>query len=281
METIIFWRVFVQYLRQTEEFDEVLSKILPDLVNFCEYIQEYCKWSQKSELEQQFILEQLLIIAMDYDIGDVVARESLKQCVNSLLQNFELCAEVIKITMRILERCIPAVETRCYYVSEIISEIMFPTDNTELTQIQDNLIEMKNQYQMLTLQLVTSKNAEDYLKAADYQEQLNELKLAIKTSEDHISKLSELITKKTDSDTVKKYLDIAAALLSSPQITVLIPTLISLKEDVIQECLIHSEESIKAKALKCYALCCLIDEPTAKIGIHICSIPVMRIRIAN
>lgn len=40
-QTIILWRVLVQYLRQNENFENTLSNILPDLVDFCEYIQKY------------------------------------------------------------------------------------------------------------------------------------------------------------------------------------------------------------------------------------------------
>lgn len=116
-------------------------------------------------------------------------------------------------------------------------------------------------------------NAKEYLKAGEHQKEQEALELAIKSHKEGADKQKEAVVK-TDSNTINKYLDIAAALLSSAQITVLIPTLISLKEEVIQGCLIHSCSNIKAKALKCYVLCCLIDRTTAKTGIHICSIPV-------
>lgn len=239
----------------------------------------YCIWKPKAEteaglMEQQFILQQLLIIALDYDISDVVARRSLEHCISTLLQNVDLNTNVIDLTMRILERCIPNVERRCYYVSEIIGEIMYPTNTPELIQTQDDFREMKNQYQIVTMNKISSEKAEDYLKAAECHKQLEELKVAIKDKEIEINKQMQ-VTRKTDVCTIKKYLDIAAALLSSAQVTALTPNLTSLKDEVIQECLIHYDEDVKAKALKCYVLCCIVDEATAKCGIHICAIPIL------
>lgn len=282
-DTVLLWTVLTQYLRQNQ-FDDVLDKILPDLVNFCDYILEYCKWQQESEtqrdsLEAQFILQQLLTIASNYDISDVVTRNTLIKSTRTLLETANLNVEAINIAMKILEKCIPNTETRCKFVTEITSEIIYTT-NDKIIQPQEDLVELKNRYLSVTAEMISSKNAEDYLKAAKYQEELNKIKILIENKENTLNQQSE-IERKTDCNIIQKYLNIAIALLNSPKITVLTPTLMTLKEDIVQEYLIHPDPNIKAQALKVYVLCCLLDEDNAKTGIHICAIPVSNIYLLN
>lgn len=39
-EIVSYWRIYVQFLSKNEEFEEELSKILPELVYFCQYIKK-------------------------------------------------------------------------------------------------------------------------------------------------------------------------------------------------------------------------------------------------
>lgn len=224
-------------------------------------------------MEHQFVLEQLLIISMSYDISDVLCRNTLKQTVATILQNCDIREKAITVAVQIIEHCVPNVEQRCHCISEIIAEIMCPSDNRDLNSVREELTIIKEEYQMATLSKIRCVNEEDYLQAAEHQKRLDELEGAIKSKEAELNAETET-SKTSDPDSIKKYLDIAAALLCSPQITALSPTLVSLKQDVIQECLMHPNESIQTKALKCYVLCCLVDKASAKIGIHICSVPV-------
>lgn len=113
---------------------------------------------------------------------------------------------------------------------------------------------------------------ESFKEAEKYSSEINDIKLLIQKAEEELKKCEQVV-KRTDVPTLETYLDIAAALLCSPQVTELSPTLVSLKEDV-EILLIHTNDSVKTKALKCYALFCLINKKCAQIGIHICSAPV-------
>lgn len=277
-ETVSLWRILTDYLKERNEFDDVLDKILPDLVDFCEYIQKYCKSRRKPEtdtdfLEQNFILEQLLIIASGYDISDVVVRRTLMKTISDLLQNNDLSPQAINIGVLILKNCIVNIDRLCGFVCELISEIKYPSETETATRLHDELFELKDRYQTTNLELITNTNAEDYLAAAEQQQKLTELQVLIKSKENELNTVNEMKVN-SDPDTIKKYLNITAALLALPDITELTPNLISLKENVVQDCLIHPDEEIKTIALMCYVLCCLVDEATAKTGIHICAIPV-------
>lgn len=262
----------------------------------------YCKWKPKTELtidliEQQFILEQLLIILRNYDLGDEASRQYLNKSISKLLQNeVNLDVRVISTCMEILENSIPNVETRCKFVCEIISEIIYPLNCEETAEKQKNASDLvrfvllrASTYELIVLscsqvdrlkdkmlELIQLKeNAvreESFKDAEEYNSQINDLKLSILNAEEELKKCGQ-VAKRTDVPTLEKYLDIAAALLCSAQVKVLSPTLATLKEDV-EVLLMHDKDSVKTKALKCYALFCTMDKGCAQIGVHICSAPV-------
>lgn len=113
---------------------------------------------------------------------------------------------------------------------------------------------------------------QNYMKADEYNSQINEMRHLLQNAEEVLDKCGQIV-KRTDVPTIEKYLNIVAALLTSPQVMSLSPILIRLKEDV-NPFLIHPNVNVKSKALKCYILFCLIDKNCARDGIHICSVPV-------
>lgn len=114
---------------------------------------------------------------------------------------------------------------------------------------------------------------ENFIEAERIKKEIIELNIAYKELKNSQS-VPQQVQKRTDVPTIIKYLDVAASLLLSPQITELNSTLRALKDDVIQELLIHDNDSVRAKALRCYALCCIVDKECASSGIHIFSTPV-------
>lgn len=132
--------------------------------------------------------------------------------------------------------------------------------------------QLKSQFNELVHLKETAVKEQNFMEADKYNHQINDLKLLILNTEEEMKTYGQAV-KRTDIPTLKKYLDIASSLLSSPQITFLSPTLATLKDD-IEMLLIHANDSVRTKALKCYALFCLIDKKCAQIGIHICSVPV-------
>lgn len=86
--------------------------------------------------------------------------------------------------------------------------------------------------------------------------------------------ITERQEKRTDLVTILKCLDIAAAILVSPQVNFLTDSLKSLKDSFIQELLMTENDNIRVKAFRCYALFGIIDKEIALTGIHIFSTPV-------
>lgn len=118
--------------------------------------------------------------------------------------------------------------------------------------------------------LIIEKN---YSLAREFEEEIKNLDIELKKNQE-ISEIETNPEAEIDFDTLIRCLTIAEALLLSPKITELNPALSTLKDNLIIKLIIHNNNAIKAKALKCYALCCLVDRKSAEYGIHIFSMPV-------
>lgn len=123
----------------------------------------------------------------------------------------------------------------------------------------------------------------NFMEAERLENQMNELHSALKELKEEPLTPPQHLEKKTDILTTIKCLDIAAGILLSPQVTSLTMSLKALKQDFINEFLISENDSIRVKAFRCYALCCIIDKESSTNGIHIFSTPVsnQQMRLKN
>lgn len=101
-------------------------------MDFC----RYCKWKSQPEvttddLEQQYVLEQFLIIIKGYDFGDAAGRQYLIKFIQHLLQKEQLNCKLIELCMIILQEIMPNINALSTFVCETISEIIFPNETSE------------------------------------------------------------------------------------------------------------------------------------------------------
>ncbi|KAJ8969726.1 hypothetical protein NQ314_001614 [Rhamnusium bicolor] len=238
-EVASYWRIYVQFLNTNDGFEDELDKVLPELVYFCTYIKEYYTHARKEVttvefLEQQFILKQLFLIIKTYDFADVANR----QCLNSLVYN-------------------------------ILEKIVLMSDVTEVV-----LSQMRVKLNCLLEEQNEAVKQENYMEAERLKHDIEQVNNELRNLKNLQTVPQQQIQKKTDIPTIIKYLDIAAGLLLSPKVTHLTSSLKTLKDDVIQELLIHDNDNVRVKALRCYALCCIVDKHCASNGIHIFSTPI-------
>lgn len=94
---------------------------------------------QTDLLQQQFVLEQLLVIAQGYDLGDDASRKRLIKFIGWILQTVNLDNRAIKVAMESLEVAMPNVQNRCFYVNQIITEIMYQINEEDMSNKRTNL----------------------------------------------------------------------------------------------------------------------------------------------
>ncbi|KAJ8969401.1 hypothetical protein NQ317_010309 [Molorchus minor] len=263
-----------------------LERILPEFVYFSNtyYTQVKKEVTTVEFLEQQFILKQFFMIIKTYDFADVTNRQYLNSLVCNILEKAILMSDVTELVISTLENTIPNIDSRSLFVSEIISEIMYPM-NSEEGQKE----EAEKEYQLSQIRVKMNCLLEEQSEAVRQEKFIEADRLKHEIGELHstLKKLKEAqfspqqVKKKTDIPTIIKYLDVAAGLLLSPQITCLTPSLKTLKDNVIQELLIYDNDNVRAKALRCYALCCIVDKQCASSGIHIFSTPIFAYQIGE
>lgn len=283
-EVVSYWRIYVEHLSKEEILlEDELEKVVPELIHFCKYIKQYYvdmpkEVTSEEFLEQQFIIKQLFLITKTYDYGDVTNRKCLNALVSNILENVVLISDVTQTIVSTLENSIPNHAQQTLYVSEIISEILYPLNHEEAQKLQQEkefqISKLKVKHDKLRNDQEYAVTEQNFIEAERLKNELKDLSIELEDLMKSEREQVQHIEKKTDILTTIKCLDIAAAILLLPKVREFTASLKNLKEDFIQELLIHDNDSIRVKALHCYALCCIIDKETAATGIHIFSTPI-------
>ncbi|XP_050503996.1 condensin complex subunit 3-like isoform X1 [Diabrotica virgifera virgifera] len=289
-EVASFWRIYVQYLSRNTDFGEELENVVPELIYLCKYIKQFYvdmprEVTTVEFLEQQFIIKQLFLMTKCLDVGDVTTRECLNKLIVNILENVVLTRDVVQVIVSNLEITKPNPEVMTQFVSEIISEIRYPMDNEEAERNQK---ERDFKVSQLTVKIIEQKSKQEvavenqnFIEAERLKQEISILSTELtelKNAQTEQERQAHHVEKKTDLFTIIKCLDIAYAVLCSTKVTQLTTALRTLKEDFIQELLIHEHDSVRVKAFECYGLCSIVDKKTAEIGIHVFSRPIFAYR---
>ncbi|KAJ3647227.1 hypothetical protein Zmor_024756 [Zophobas morio] len=281
-EIVLYYRIVVQFLRQSQDFEDALNNILPELVHFCRYIKGYCDFMKQNEhfyeLQYEFTLQQFFLITLTYDVSDTASRRCLNSLAHSLLQNEDMSADLAELVMRNLEKVIPNVNDRSVFVCEMISNIMYSDELGDYEELERKEKEKKHAISQLQSDIISLQEQENRLVHVERNFiEAERVKQEIETNEALLQDLRsvqekpEPVEKKTDAKTMLKCLNIAEALLRSPTIRKFNPAIATLNNEVINQALVHEDDLVKLRALKCYALCCVIDYRTARYGVHLFS----------
>lgn len=284
-ETSNYWRILVQHIKSNLNLEDRLEEILPELVHFCSYIEGFYNNFPEEKtitdfLENQFILKQLFTISLEYDLSDPSGRNALQCLIRNILSNAVLTLSTVQVIIKNLERLIPTVELRARYINELISDIMYPEseeDGLKLQlEFQDKLINLKNDLATISRMQESAIAEKDYLLAENLEKKMENMNSLVESliKEKDATLEQPASVKKSDKATLVKCLDIAAGLLLSPEITKMTSSLETLKRDTIYNLIMHENPSVQAKAMRCYALLCIIDKKTANDGIHLFYVPI-------
>lgn len=136
------------------------------------------------------------------------------------------------------------------------------------------MAQLRVKLQELKMAVETAVNAEDFRSAEKYRLQKEECEVLIQEKLAKMENEPDTVKQPPNINTICRCLDIAYVLLLSGQITELLPSLMTLKKNVIQDYLIHENTRVVVKALKCFILLGIIDQDCARVGFQICLVPV-------
>ncbi|CAD7077192.1 unnamed protein product [Hermetia illucens] len=298
VEVTLFWLGLIEYL-QHENADE-LDSIIPELTTFCNYVQKYCESSKSDmdkwqKMEYQYILLTLMEIVYTFDLGDEIGRDNLKILLETLLKNFDIEEQTIKVIVQCTENLITKQEDRLQFFVDIIKDL---TDAKSLTNelshdrtLIEELLEkhsekdLKFQISSLKVKMLDLEEQEtNFVQRKDYaqaqriaeeltacrEEYMNMLKPILKevsSSDSEESRKFMSLTfqqKKLSPEIIIKSLQIAFYMVVSKNVKSLTPNVCDLYKDFIRRHVESNQIGVRDWALKCGTAYSMLYEPLSK-----------------
>ncbi|XP_057304839.1 condensin complex subunit 3-like isoform X2 [Hydractinia symbiolongicarpus] len=284
-ENVFYWYMVCKHLKKVGDDGEVLLQtILPELTNFCNYIQSYAEKYfidsailtafEGRELQPEFILEHLLKIARLLDLSDEVGRKNLQSLVYNLLVTETIPVSLASVLVSLYVDVEKSEQVFVQAVVEIIADVKQPMVQVVTTAMKESNRRIELQLARIAMNLneckedletaITKQNFQDAAllkdQIAELQEQRDSLLLDKNTNEErHLPQRVE----KDDPETMLKCLTIASSLLTHIKGKGISPTLMTLKDELIFEGVKNEDPFIRNEAVKCLGHLSLLQKDFA------------------
>uniref|UniRef100_A0AAR5PJ95 Nuclear condensin complex subunit 3 C-terminal domain-containing protein n=1 Tax=Dendroctonus ponderosae TaxID=77166 RepID=A0AAR5PJ95_DENPD len=274
-ELIHYWNIVVKYLRQSEDLEEYLDKVIPDLTIFCNYISRVAHNTLSKNLEEweylniQFILCHLFDMAEKYDLSDEVGRKTLEELIKTLLSKHRLQSRLLNKLVAIGSKLEPNVDSFAFEGNLIISNIWQPLvdkppDEDTEREKAFKVSELKVKQIMLESELEAAIEAEEFLKAQDLTNKLQEIKRILEKLLSDNLEVQQIRVTADDSDTLCWCLDILAAILGHANMKKLPSCLITTRQEFLMPLIQHNNPEIHWRVFKCLAIYSAFDRQLAQ-----------------
>ncbi|XP_012266256.2 condensin complex subunit 3 [Athalia rosae] len=275
-ENVIFWRCTVEHLHREGCQDE-LSNVLPDLVKFCRYIEEFMELMNVPSCElwerttRRFILTQLFEIAKTYELSDEFGRNCLKELILNTLRSDNTSNGVIDCIVRHFAAVVPNAELRCDLLVDVIDKLRLPPvqETVPMSEAEKHERDMKRARLRVNLLEIEEEQYQavkdkDFLKADHLKQQIQIFKGQINelNAEPVVEEMQEDDVCIDDPETLEKCLQIMFSMMQS--VDVLFPALRTLLDEMVLPALDYSVCNVIILALKTTSVCCMLDETLAK-----------------
>ncbi|KAK4302655.1 hypothetical protein Pmani_025270 [Petrolisthes manimaculis] len=278
-ESALYWRCLAQHLRN-EGAEEALDSILPELTRFCQYLQEYILTEVMDtgddqemavrSMEKEFVTKQLISMTMLYDLSDEVGRRSLDHLIRTLLVSDKVGETLVKGVVEVFGRLHPA-NARINQLAEIISEVREPVEKVAEKPLSEEekrkrklqAAKVKVKINQVKEELEECVRSLDIDRAKVLKEELEALEAEADGINMDTTTSEEVMEERKDSETLSKCLMIVCNMVESADITVMNPTLHSLHENLILQCLRSEDPAVRNKGVHALGLLCLLSKDLA------------------
>uniref|UniRef100_A0A0P4VX19 Nuclear condensin complex subunit 3 C-terminal domain-containing protein n=1 Tax=Scylla olivacea TaxID=85551 RepID=A0A0P4VX19_SCYOL len=280
-ESALLWRCLAQHLRE-EGAEEALEEILPDLTQFCSYLNDFVLTDVMAGedeqdaaiqvMEREFITNQLISIILVYDLSDEAGRRSLDQMVRNLLVSDKIGESLVKGLVEIFSKLHP-LSTRINQLAEIISEIREPLCKTVEVPMSEEE-ERKKKLKVASLKVKINQVREelqknmldlDLEKAQLQKDELLELEAQLSQPCQPNPSTEEITQEpRNDSATLIKCLTIFCNIVECSQVEELTPALQTLHDGLILGCLRSEDPAVRNSGVQALGLLCLLSKDLAK-----------------
>ncbi|ODV95862.1 hypothetical protein PACTADRAFT_49304 [Pachysolen tannophilus NRRL Y-2460] len=258
-EASILIRCYFQYCNKNN-YNELIDKNFPEAAEFSSMLSKYLKLrkvlteqNDNGVQELNFVIQQLLIIAIGYDYSDEVGRREMLQTLRSALCYDKLEESLVKDLLEVLKKISINEKDFCQMISEIIEDIR----DAAIEEDQEN---SKNSVTSQARQRIEEEDDEDFYSAnsdIDNDASLERPAKKRKTSEAREElQISDEIMHQT-LVIVKHMLEIVNISLENNY------SIVSLIENVIRPAIKNTQMAIRILGIECLGLVCLLDKQTA------------------
>ncbi|KAJ8943244.1 hypothetical protein NQ318_009935, partial [Aromia moschata] len=271
-ESVSYWTIVTNFVRSSDDAEEFIDTILPELTLFCNYLQNVIdsKMSQKMNDWENMDFQYLLINL--FDIAELLAGEL---SINSLCRFYKI---IIKIASKLSSNIDIFTNDICHIISDIREPLVDkPAIQEENADKNFQIAELKVKINILQGDIEDALDSQEYQKAAVIQTELTQVKSKL----EDLSKPTEpekIRVSADDPETVCRCLDLLTALLLLPDIKVLSASLATCKNEFVLPLLTSNVVEINWRVLRCLSLYSLLDRSVAEEHIKVLCIPIATYR---
>lgn len=273
-ENSMYWQSVCKHVHSLGvDGDEFLDKVLPNCIEFCQYIRQYVATLKEStdidtQMETEFIVQQLLSMIQYMELADQSSRKAVESLLHDMLIMDHVSHSLVKYIIEPLCKIKSHSSSLVPVLAEIVSEIREPITTVETGPSDDerrqNDIKIANirvKLNELKEILDETVRSQDFSRAAEVKQNISELEAERNQLLDlPQTQTEEIRTEKTDVATILKCHAIVAEMLEALSLTSVSPTLHMLIESLILPGIQNEDGRIRNLAVKALGLCCVISK---------------------
>ncbi|CAH1133406.1 unnamed protein product [Ceutorhynchus assimilis] len=282
-EVVLYWNIVLKYLRQSEDLEEYIEQLIPELIIFCGYIQRIIDEMFPRKLQESFeenlnfqhMLCHLFDIAESYDLSEEVGRKALDGLIRKCLRDHQWHHKLLNKLIQIGSKLAPKLELFTNEVYNIIFDIWQPFEENPNQTGYFREYEFKRA--QLKVKLTRLENELSYAIASANYEMSRKVEMELNEYRAKLENLSkegpplEMIRKPTEDPAKLCWcLDLLCALLMVYANHEHLPSSLNMfKDDFLLPLIWDKRAEILTRALKCMGIYCIYDQETAKLYHHL------------
>ncbi|XP_044759050.1 condensin complex subunit 3-like isoform X2 [Coccinella septempunctata] len=293
LESVFYWAGVISYLRKTEDGEEYLESILPELTSFSNYIERVIKekssvaMDEWENLEFQNILYQLFKISSGFDMSDEAGRKTFYALILQILTTNKFQQKVIDQILQVasllntnkgslsIDLCQVISEIREPLMDELPSEEKLRKQNFEMTQLRVKI-------HQLEIDEEEALKKKDFQHAHIVQNEIEKCQKELDSLKNMYVVSEKVRVSKDDPETLCRCLDILIGLLKITDAKDISPALQSCRDEFLMPLLSNNNSEVHWRFILCLGLFSLMDKELAFKHANFLCLPIATYRaIAN
>ncbi|XP_064455076.1 condensin complex subunit 3-like [Ornithodoros turicata] len=280
-EGAMYWKHLALFLKSKQEADAdlQLESIFPELVTYSSYVCDFVLSLDEDsdtlkKLEHCFISQQLIGLATVADMSDNAGRAMLAQSMQQLFQSPKVGSLIVPQLVKTMRMIHPEKDKMLQEIMSMVAEIQAPWMTSFLAVNEDQsqpwdvqVARMKVELNIMREELAEAINEEDFAKAIDVKERIQEAEGILKEKRQEMGELPDTddasCSTDSDPDVVLKCLTVIAEMLENTVFTSLPPILDTCIYEMILPRISMEDVAVRKQATRVLALCCILNKQVA------------------